>query len=128
MDQVSKRRAVAVVDDDQSVRKATAKLLSLNGYDVHSFPSAEAFLQSDALRQVDCLVSDVLMPGGMSGLELQERLRERGNAMPVIFVTAYPKDKDRARALANGAAAFLAKPFDGQALVALIDGLFDAKT
>jgi FixJ family two-component response regulator len=126
LDQVSKRRAVAVVDDDHSVRNATAKLLSLSGYEVHSFSSAEAFLQSDAVAQVDCLVSDVLMPG-MSGLELHEHLRASGRHIPVIFVTAYPKDGDRARALAGGAVAFLTKPFDGQALAALIDELFDAQ-
>ncbi len=120
MPQVSQRRAVAVVDDDQSVRRATVKLLRLNGYEVHSFSSAEEFLQSQVLERVSCLVSDVRMPG-MGGLELQDRLLELGHRIPIIFVTAYPQDSDRRRALAAGATGFLAKPFDEKDLTGLIE-------
>lgn len=125
MPQVSQRRAIAVVDDDHSVRRATAKLLSLNGHEVHSFSSAEDFLRSEALGQVECLVSDVRMPG-MGGLELHDRLLGLGRRIPVIFVTAYPQDSYRERALAAGAVGFLAKPFDGQTLIDLIEQVFSA--
>lgn len=123
--QVSPRRVVAVVDDDQSVRRATAKLLSLSGYEVHSFSSAADFLRSEAFAQFECLVSDVRMPQ-MGGLQLYDRVIELGRRIPVIFVTAYPQERERERAFAAGATGFLAKPFDGQVLIDLIEQAFGA--
>ena len=63
------------------------------------------------IEETTCLITDLQLPG-QSGLELQETLRSRGYQMPVILVTAYPNDKDRTRALNNGAIDFLSKPFD----------------
>jgi len=68
------------------------------------------------IEETTCLITDVQLPG-QSGLELQETLRSRGYQMPVILVTAYPNDKDRTRALNNGAVDFLNKPFDEKWLV-----------
>src|SRR5215472_10702722 len=72
--------------------------------------------QSALIAQVTCLITDLQMPG-QSGIELQEALRSRGYQMPVILVTAYPNDKDRTRALNNGAVEFLSKPFDDRWLI-----------
>ena len=68
------------------------------------------------IEETTCLITDLQLPG-QSGLELQETLRSRGYQMPVILVTAYPNDKDRTRALNNGAVDFLNKPFDENWLV-----------
>jgi FixJ family two-component response regulator len=68
------------------------------------------------IEETTCLITDLQLPG-QSGLELQETLRSRGYQMPVILVTAYPNDKDRTRALNNGAVDFLNKPFDEKWLV-----------
>ena len=111
---------VSIVDDDDSVRSATSKLLRLYGYVVHSFSSAEDFLDSQALLETKCLVSDVRMPR-FNGLELQARLASLGYAIPIIFLTAFPEDKDRERAIGAGALCFLSKPFDADVLTGFIE-------
>ena len=111
---------VSIVDDDDSVRSATSKLLRLYGYVVHSFSSAEDFLDSQALHETKCLVSDVRMPR-FNGLELQARLSSLGYAIPIIFLTAFPEDKDRERAIGAGALCFLSKPFDADVLTGFIE-------
>lgn len=114
------KRVVSIVDDDDSVRNATNKLLRVNGYETHSFSSAEDFLGSAIVQNTDCLVADVRMPG-MGGLALQERLLVRGFNVPIIFITAYPEHDSRKRALDAGAVCFLNKPFDGLALIRCIE-------
>jgi FixJ family two-component response regulator len=107
---------VAIVDDDASVRVTTDSLLRSLGYTVHTFASAEEFLQSDRLNDVSCVITDVQMPG-MSGVELQDHLRTQEYRVPFIFFTAFPDEKVRARALAAGAICYLTKPFDVEILV-----------
>jgi FixJ family two-component response regulator len=107
---------VAIVDDDASVRVTTDSLLRSLGYTVHTFASAEEFLQSDRLNDVSCVIADVQMPG-MSGVELQAHLRNQEYRVPFIFFTAFPDEKVRARALAAGAICYLTKPFDVEILV-----------
>jgi FixJ family two-component response regulator len=119
------KHVVSIVDDDQSVRDATKKLLRLNGYVVHAFASAEDFLRSPKINETDCLVADVRMPG-MGGLALQERLIARGREIPTIFVTAFPEDEARERALSRGAICFLNKPFDGLVLIRFIEQALSA--
>ena len=111
---------ISVVDDDDSVRNATTKLLRRDGYSVDSFASAEEFLQSASIDQTRCLVSDVRMTG-LNGLELQASLIAGGHRIPIIFLTAFPEDKSRERALAAGAICFLAKPFDAEVLIGFIE-------
>lgn len=111
---------VAVIDDDESIRSATINLIRLSGHEVHGFASAEAFLESAALHQTRCIVSDIRMPG-MGGLELQASLAASGLGIPLIFVTAFPEDRTRDRALAAGAFAFMSKPFDGEILLRTIE-------
>src|ERR1700758_3283884 len=101
---------ISVIDDDASVRAATDNLLSSHGYSVHTFASAEEFLQSPRLHDCSCIVVDVQMPG-MSGLDLLGRLRTQGHHTPFIFITAFPEEAVRARALKAGAVGFLGKPF-----------------
>lgn len=107
---------ICVVDDDDSVRESLPVLLTQLGYVVLAFATAEAFLGSDALDRARCLILDIAMPG-MSGPELQLELRRRGKAIPIIFITAQPDDTLRAQVLAQGAVAYLVKPFLEQALI-----------
>jgi FixJ family two-component response regulator len=113
---LSKLILVAIIDDDASVRATTDSLVRSLGYVVHTFASAEAFLQSGRLDDFACVIADVQMPG-MSGVQLQDHLRAEGCGVPFIFFTAFPDQKTRARALAAGAVCYLTKPFDGGALV-----------
>jgi FixJ family two-component response regulator len=111
--------AVCIIDDDESVRVATTCLLRSLGHVVRTFASAEEFLNSPYLDEAACLIVDVNMPR-MSGLELQTRLREKGVAPPIIFITAYPEEA-RTRALKAGAICYLDKPFDSATLIECLD-------
>jgi FixJ family two-component response regulator len=111
---------ISVIDDDASVRAATNNLLSSHGYIVHTFASAEEFLQSAELNESVCVIADVQMPA-MSGLDLLTHMRAQGHAAPFIFITAFPEENVRARALKAGAVCFLAKPFAGPVLINCIE-------
>jgi FixJ family two-component response regulator len=111
---------ISVIDDDGSVRSATRNLVRSLGHVVHTFASAEEFLRSPHLNDTSCIITDVRMPV-MSGLELQAHLLARGQRFPIIFVTAFSVESDRARALQAGAIGFLIKPFDGEALIKCLD-------
>jgi FixJ family two-component response regulator len=111
---------ISIIDDDASVRAATNNLLSSRGYIVHTFASAGDFLQSDRLQDSSCVVADVQMPA-MSGLDLLTHIRTQGNKTPFIFITAFPDESVRARALKAGAIGFLAKPFAGPRLIDCIE-------
>jgi len=110
---------VAVVDDDESFSRAIGRLFRASGFDVHTYPSAEAFLATATLPQPDCLVLDIHL-GGMSGLDLQRRLRERGASAPIIFVTAHDAPGVRLEAQQDGCAAYFLKPVPGESLLAAI--------
>ena len=107
---------ISVIDDDASIRAATNNLLSSHGYSVHTFESAEDFLQSAHQDDSSCVVADVQM-SGMSGLDLLTHLRTRGSDVPFIFITAFPDESVRVRALKAGAICFLSKPFAGPVLI-----------
>jgi FixJ family two-component response regulator len=111
---------IAIIDDDASVRAAIGSLVRSLGYVAQSYASAELFLLSGDVLQVDCIVTDVQMPAGMSGLDLQDRITEAGIKVPTVIITAFPEDHVRCRAEAAGAIGFLAKPFDGRTLVKLL--------
>jgi len=110
---------VCIIDDDESVRTATMCFVRSLGYVAHAFASAEEFLQSPYLAETACLIVDVHMPR-MSGLDLQGRLRAEGLRIPIIFITAYPEERTKARALDAGAICFLDKPFDSETLIKCI--------
>lgn len=111
---------ISIIDDDASVRAAANRLVRSLGYIAHPFASAREFLESSQVDDTSCLIADVQMPG-MSGLELQSQLRAQGRALPIIFITAFPEDSVRKRALDAGAICFLIKPFDGPTLVKYLD-------
>jgi FixJ family two-component response regulator len=113
-------QAVCIIDDDESVRVATTCLVRSLGHAVRTFASGEEFLKSPYVEDAGCLIVDVNMPR-MSGLALQSRLREKGLAPPIIFITAYPEDRARARALEAGAICYLDKPFDSATLIECLD-------
>jgi FixJ family two-component response regulator len=118
------RPRIAVVDDDQSVREALENLISSVGYEVDLFESAKGFLDSAEINNTACLVLDLRMPE-MSGLELQQTLRDDGHNIPIIIVTAHGEDTARTEALAAGAVAFLNKPFQEEALLGAINSAID---
>jgi FixJ family two-component response regulator len=110
------RPLVSVVDDDESVRESLPDLLNELGYSVRAFSSALEFLESDALDQTRCLILDIAMPG-MTGIELQAKLKQRDKQIPIIFITAIPDETIRARVVELGVAACLIKPFTESALL-----------
>jgi FixJ family two-component response regulator len=111
---------VAVVEDDPPSRTALGRLLRSAGFEPALFESAEAYI--DAALTPTCLVVDVHLPG-MSGIELQQRLRAAGSAPPIIVTTSRREDVIRERAQQNGCAAFFWKPIDGNTLAATIAAL-----
>jgi len=110
---------VAVVDDDDLVRDALRRLLKASGLGAVTFESAEDLLSSGRLREIACLIADVRMPG-MSGLELQARLRAERYPIPIIFITAHGDAKMRIQAMRDGAVEFLTKPFDNTVLLEIV--------
>ena len=111
---------ISVVDDDKSVHEALENFIGSVGYEVDLFESAEDFLESPEINNTACLVLDLRMPG-MSGLELQHKLRDQGRNIPIIIVTAHGEDTARTEALAAGAVAFLNKPFQEEVLLGAIN-------
>jgi FixJ family two-component response regulator len=108
---LEKTKLVALVDDDELLRASLQRLLKVAGLAVVSFGSAEDFLKSGLLRDVGCLIADIRMPG-MSGLELQAKLKAERCPIPTIFISAHDDDKIRQQAMRAGAVEFLTKPFD----------------
>ena len=107
---------IYLVDDDPGVRKALSRVLREEGLKVEAFESAEAYLARPESDGEGCLVLDVTMPG-LDGLELQKRLVERGEPMPIVFITGHGDIPMTVQALKAGASDFLAKPVAAQALV-----------
>ncbi len=117
---------VGIVDDDESVRNSINSLLRSAGYRTLMFESAEAFLESERIGDTDGLVLDVKMPG-LRGIELQRRLIELKHMVPIVFVTAHADDEIRQAALAQGAIAFFAKPFNDEALLSALSSAVDLR-
>ena len=102
---------IAIVDDDVVVRGAMKSLMRSLGHDASTFGSAEEFLNSEQFSRTSCLITDLHMPG-LSGLDLQDRLIATGHRFPIIFITGYPDDTARTRAMKAGAVGFLSKPYN----------------
>jgi FixJ family two-component response regulator len=115
-----KPRLISLIDDDASFRLATDSLLRARGYTVCAFSSATEFLRSPQLDETSCVITDVQMPG-VSGLELQSLLRKQGRTVPIIFVTAFPDESARVRAMRDGAVCYLSKASDAAALIRCIE-------
>jgi FixJ family two-component response regulator len=110
------RPIVSVVDDDESVRESLPDLLEEFGFAPRVFSSPEEFLASDCIDQTKCLVLDIAMPG-MSGPDLQQKLKLHGREIPIIFITASMDKTIRPRLLEQGAVECLFKPFSDTALL-----------
>jgi FixJ family two-component response regulator len=104
-------RLIAIVDDDKSVQSALQDLIESEGLSTLCFGSAEEFLDSGVQDEAGCLIADIRMPG-ISGIELQSRLKADRCRIPIIFITAHGDPKMRAQAIRDGAVEFLTKPFD----------------
>jgi FixJ family two-component response regulator len=117
---VAKPPVISIIDDDVMVRDSTADLIASLGYQARTFGSGEQFLASGCLKDTACIITDLQMPGA-SGLDLQSRLLADGHRTPIIFITAYPKDSTRSRALKAGAVAFLSKPYKESALISSLE-------
>jgi FixJ family two-component response regulator len=107
---------VIVVDDNSDFLKSVARLLTVHGFAVRTFTSAEALLDKNDLHTAACLLLDIHL-GGISGIELQRRLVASGSRCPVIFMTANDDDATRKEAIAAGCIAYLRKPFAPQLLL-----------
>jgi FixJ family two-component response regulator len=107
---------VSLVDDDESIRRTTTRLIESFGFRTAAFESAEMLLTSGQLHDTSCLIVDVRMPG-MDGLQLQSQLAAAGCRIPIIFITAYDDKESRRRAMQAGAVAFLGKPFSDEQLL-----------
>jgi len=119
------RPVISVIDDDASIRVAADSLLRARGYTVGTFASAAEFLRSQTIDETSCVITDVRMPG-MSGVELQTVLRKQGRRTPFIFITAFPEESARLRALRDGAVCFLSKPFDAPTLIRCVEAALAA--
>ncbi|MBN68744.1 MAG: DNA-binding response regulator [Gimesia sp.] len=113
---IQQEATVFVVDDDPAIRKSLRWLIESVGLKVQTHELASEFLESYSPDHPGCLVLDVRIPG-MSGLELQEKLRERGYDIPVIIVSGYGDVPMAVRAMKAGAVDFLEKPVSDQVLL-----------
>ncbi|WP_036285760.1 response regulator FixJ [Methylocystis sp. ATCC 49242] len=116
-------KIVHLIDDDAAMRDAVGLLLSTEGFSVHTYPSAPAFLKAVATNREGCVITDVRMPE-MSGIELIARMKEDRIAMPVIVLTAHAHVPLAVEAMKLGAVDLLEKPFEDHALLAAVDAAF----
>jgi len=117
---VSQAGTILVAEDDDSMREAIEQLLNAAGFECEAFSSAAALLARGVDQESVCVISDLKLPG-MSGLELLGALKERNPSTPFILITAHDAPGLREKAMRNGAAAYLAKPFRGTALLDIIN-------
>ena len=102
---ISAMRTISIIDGNQVAREAIADLVNSLGYEVATYESAEDFLDGEQFAQTSCLITDLQMPG-LNGLDLQSHLIAHGQTMPVIFVSGFPEETIRRRAMSAGAIAF----------------------
>jgi FixJ family two-component response regulator len=127
MSLIPKKGTVYVVDDDEAVRDSLQWLLEGKDYRVRCFDSAETFLSRYDQREVACLIVDIRM-GGMTGLELQDRLVERKSPLPIVFITGHGDVPMAVDTMKKGAMDFIQKPFDETALVTLVERMLAQAT
>jgi FixJ family two-component response regulator len=110
------RQTVAIVDDEEPVRRALQRLMVSAGIAVESFASGAEFLASLSTRRPACLVLDLHMPG-VNGFEVQARLAKCADPLPIVVITGHDTAESRRRVMEGGAAAYLRKPVDDQVLL-----------
>lgn len=120
------RSRIAIIDDEQSIRRALVRLFRLAHYEAVSFFSASEFLESyQAGERFDCIVLDLKMPG-MSGLDLLRHLAALDNTPPVIVITAEAGERTETECKRLGSTNFLRKPVDGRVLVDTVHAILDS--
>ncbi len=124
MSLIPKKGTVYVVDDDEGVRDSLQWLLEGKDYRVRCYDSAETFLSRYDPRELACLIVDIRM-GGMTGLELQDRLVERKSPLPIVFITGHGDVPMAVTTMKKGAMDFIQKPFQEDALVSLVERMLD---
>jgi FixJ family two-component response regulator len=124
MSLIPKKGTIYVVDDDEAVRDSLQWLLEGKDYRVRCFDSAETFLARYDPREVACLLVDVRM-GGMSGIELQDKLLERKSPLPIVFITGHGDVPMAVGTMKNGAMDFIQKPFKEADLVSLVERMLE---
>ena len=124
MSLIPKKGTVYVVDDDEGVRDSLQWLLEGKDYRVRCYDSAESFLSRYDAREVACLIADIRM-GGMTGLELQDRLVERNSPLPIVFITGHGDVPMAVNTMKKGAVDFIQKPFQEDALVNLVERMLE---
>jgi FixJ family two-component response regulator len=124
MSLIPKKGTVHVVDDDEAVRDSLQWLLEGKDYRVRCFDSAESFLSRFDAREVACVLADIRM-GGMSGLELQDKLIERKSPLPIVFITGHGDVPMAVSSMKKGAMDFIEKPFKEEELVNLVERMLD---
>ena len=124
----SSRRArgqlIAIIDNDESMQDSLRELIESTGLVTRCFGSAEEFLEYDLHREVGCLIAEIQMPG-ISGLELQARLKGEQCNIPIIFIASNGGARARIQAMREGAVEFLAKPLDYQLLLKTVRAALD---
>jgi FixJ family two-component response regulator len=111
---------VHIVDDDEEMRSALERLLRAHDFAVRTYASAGEFLVASPSPAAGCVILDFQMPGGPSGLELQQRLERDGFALPIVFLSAHGTVPSTVRAMKGGAFDFLTKPVDPDVLVTTV--------
>ncbi|WP_373765219.1 response regulator transcription factor, partial [Delftia acidovorans] len=124
MSLIPKKGTVYVVDDDEAVRDSLQWLLEGKDYRVRCFDSAETFLSRYDPREIACLIVDIRM-GGMTGLELQDRLIERKSPLPIVFITGHGDVPMAVNTMKKGALDFIQKPFNEEELLNLVERMLD---
>ncbi len=127
MNLIPKKGTVYVVDDDEAVRDSLQWLLEGKGYRVRCFDSAESFLSRYDAREVACLIVDIRM-GGMTGLELQNRLMEARSPLPIVFITGHGDVPMAVDTMKKGAMDFIQKPFKEDQLLGLVERMLEHAT
>src|ERR1700683_4475414 len=117
-------KLIAVIDSDESILDSLCDLIESEGLVARRFGSAEEFREYDLHRQVGCLIAEIQMPG-MSGLELQARLKEEQCNIPIIFIASNGGARMRIQAMREGAVEFLAEPLDYQLLLKTVEAALD---
>ena len=122
----SKQSLLSVVDDDEMLRESLPELLREFGFAARAFSSGQEFLSSNYVDETRCLILDVAMPE-MSGLDLQQELKRRGQAIPIIFISGQKDEDLRKQAFRQGAVRFLYKPFSDSDLLEAVNAALDGK-
>jgi FixJ family two-component response regulator len=117
---VAQAPVICIVDDDAEVRSSLRSLLRSAGLDVRDYDCAESFLAAPDRLDIACLITDLHMPG-LDGLALTRELARAGGSCPVIVMTGFPTAASQAEAERLGAAAFMSKPIDPDALLERVE-------